>query len=189
MTSFVTVNQSVPIILRVFNCLFFRRRHQQWPILWHPGTQQTTQVVRSMGKVVRLLLAKWTQKKSSLIVFANLLMIGAFHVNRRLRTRTNLLLMSLAVADMLIGSISMPLWVYIYITSAYNGSVHKMYVMFDVICGVSSILNLTAISLERYYALRSPIKHRNIRKSMPQSFSISTPFFFDKLIHPLFFSC
>ena len=121
-----------------------------------------------------------------LIVFANLLMIGAFHVNRRLRTRTNLLLMSLAVADMLIGSISMPLWVYIYITSAYNGSVHKMYVMFDVICGVSSILNMTAISLERYYALRSPIKHRNIRKSMPQSFSISTPFFFDKLIHPLF---
>jgi hypothetical protein len=31
--------------------------------------------------------------------------------------------------------------------------------------GVSSILNLTMISLERGYALMRPIQHRNIRKS------------------------
>lgn len=98
----------------------------------------------------------------ALLVFANLLMIGAFHVNRRLRTRTNLLLMSFAVADM-IGSISVPLWVYICITSAENGPVYKVHLMFDVICG-SSILSMTAVSLERYYALRSPIKHCNISK-------------------------
>ena len=100
-----------------------------------------------------------------LIVFGNSLVIGAFKVNRRLRTTTNLLLMSLAVADMLIGSISMPLWVYISITSTFKGHIYIFYQIFDVICGVSSILNLTAISLERCYALIAPIKHRNIRKS------------------------
>ena len=105
-----------------------------------------------------------------LIVFANSLMIGAFHVNRRLRTRTNLLLMSLAVADILIGTISVPLLVYTFITD--KGPIYKVYLMFDVIFGVSSILNMTAVSLERYYALRRPIKHRNIRKRMPQFFSI-----------------
>ena len=100
-----------------------------------------------------------------MIVFGNSLVIGAFRVNRRLRTTTNLLLMSLAVADMLIGSISMPLWVYISITFNYRGPIFNFYSIFDVICGVSSILNLTAISLERCYALIAPIKHRNIRKS------------------------
>ena len=100
-----------------------------------------------------------------MIVFGNSLVIGAFRVNRRLRTTTNLLLMSLAVADMLIGLISMPLWVYISITFHYKGPTYNFYLIFDVICGVSSILNLTAISLERCYALIAPIKHRNIRKS------------------------
>ena len=107
-----------------------------------------------------------------LIVFANLLMIAAFHVNRRLRTRTNLLLMSLAIADMLIGTISMPLWMCTSITFTEKGPVYRVYLMFDIICGVSSILNMTAVSLERCYALRRPMKHRNIRKSMPQFFSI-----------------
>lgn len=101
-----------------------------------------------------------------MIVFGNSLVIGAFRVNRRLRTTTNLLLMSLALADMLIGSVSMPLWVYISITFTYRGPIYRAYFIFDIICGVSSILNLTAISLERCYALLSPIKHRNIRKSM-----------------------
>lgn len=99
-----------------------------------------------------------------MIVFGNALVIGAFRVNRRLRTTTNLLLMSLAVADMLIGSISVPLWVYISITYSVRGNLYKFYMIFDAICGVSSILNLTAISLERSYALLSPISHRNISK-------------------------
>lgn len=100
------------------------------------------------------------------IVFGNSLVIGAFRVNRRLRTTTNLLLMSLALTDMLIGSVSMPLYVYISITSTFKAPIYTAYFIFDVICGVSSILNLTAISLERCYALLFPIKHRNIRKSM-----------------------
>lgn len=99
-----------------------------------------------------------------MIVFGNSLVIGAFRVNRRLRTTTNLLLMSLAIADMLIGTISVPLWVYISVTYNYKGPLYNFYKIFDVICGVSSILNLTAISLERCYALLHPIKHRNIRK-------------------------
>lgn len=103
---------------------------------------------------------------AAMIVFGNSLVIGAFRVNRRLRTTTNLLLMSLAIADMLIGTISVPLWVYISVTYTYVGPVYNFYLIFDVICGVSSILNLTAISLERCYALLQPIKHRNIRKRM-----------------------
>ena len=86
-----------------------------------------------------------------IIVFGNSLVIGAFRVNRRLRTTTNLLLMSLAIADLLIGTVSVPLWVYISVTYTFQGPLYNFYLTFDVICGVSSILNLTAISLERCY--------------------------------------
>ena len=99
-----------------------------------------------------------------MMVFANSLVIGAFRVNRRLRTTSNTLLMSLATADILIGTISVPLYVYVSIT--YDYQLRRVYRIFDIICGVSSVLNLTVISLERCYALIYPLKHRNIRKRM-----------------------
>ena len=99
-----------------------------------------------------------------MMVFANSLVIGAFRVNRRLRTTSNTLLMSLATADILIGTISVPLYVYVSIT--YDYQLRRVYRLFDIICGVSSVLNLTVISLERCYALIYPLKHRNISKRM-----------------------
>ena len=99
-----------------------------------------------------------------IIVFGNSLVIGAVQVNRRLRTTSNMLLISLATADILIGTISVPLYVYVSVTHDYQ--LNSFYSIFDIICGVSSVLNLTAISLERCYALIYPIKHRNINKRM-----------------------
>ena len=99
-----------------------------------------------------------------IIVFGNSLVIGAVQVNRRLRTTSNMLLISLATADILIGTISVPLYVYVSVTNDYQ--LKSFYTIFDIICGVSSVLNLTAISLERCYALIYPIKHRNISKRM-----------------------
>ncbi|CAH3029173.1 unnamed protein product, partial [Porites evermanni] len=97
-----------------------------------------------------------------MIVFGNSLVIGAFQVNRRLRTASNMLLISLATADILIGTISVPLYVYVSVTNGYQ--LRTVHMIFDIICEVSSVLNLTAISLERCYALLYPIKHRNISK-------------------------
>ncbi|CAH3147993.1 unnamed protein product, partial [Porites lobata] len=97
-----------------------------------------------------------------MIVFGNSLVIGAFQVNPRLRTASNMLLISLATADILIGTITVPLYVYISVTNDHQ--LHTVYLIFDIICGVSSVLNLTAISLERCYALIYPIKHRIISK-------------------------
>lgn len=99
-----------------------------------------------------------------MIVFGNSLVIGAFQVNRRLRTARNMLLISLATADILIGTISVPL--YIYVSVIYDYQLRFVLAILDIICGVSSVLNLTAISLERCYALIYPIKHRNTSKGM-----------------------
>ena len=62
-----------------------------------------------------------------MIVFGNSLVIGAFRVNRRLRGTTNLLLMFLAIADLLIGTVSVPLWVYISVTYTTKGPLYDFY--------------------------------------------------------------
>ena len=100
-----------------------------------------------------------------LIVVENLPMIIAFYVNRQLRTKANLLLMSLIMANMETGTIFVPLWVYISVTSTIQGLLYDFYLFLNVMIIGSSALNMTSMSLERCYALIKPIKHRNIRKS------------------------
>lgn len=98
-----------------------------------------------------------------LIVVESLPMIIAFYVNRQLRTKANLLLMSLIMANMMTGTIFVPLWVYISLTYTFRGLLYDFYM--DVMIIGSSALSMTLMSLERCYALIKPIKHRNIRKS------------------------
>ena len=49
----------------------------------------------------------------SLVILAgNTLVCTAIHKNRKLRTKTNYYLVSLAVADIMVGVFSVPYWVY-----------------------------------------------------------------------------
>ena len=68
-----------------------------------------------------------------LIVVENLPMIIAFYVNRQLRTKANLLLMSLIMANMVTGTIFAPLWVYISLTYTFRGLLYDFYIILDVI--------------------------------------------------------
>lgn len=46
-------------------------------------------------------------------IFGNGLVCAAFATNKRLRILTNYYVVSLAVSDILVGSINIPLWMYI----------------------------------------------------------------------------
>lgn len=47
-----------------------------------------------------------------IILFGNTLVCVAFYKNRKLRTTTNCFLVSLAIADIAVGSFSLPYWIY-----------------------------------------------------------------------------
>ncbi|KAK3697022.1 hypothetical protein QZH41_012487 [Actinostola sp. cb2023] len=99
------------------------------------------------------------------ILAGNSLVIGSFRVNRRLRTKTNYFIMSLAFADLAIGLMAVPSWIYISLKKGrFPPDFYAFWLVLDVVVGVSSILNLTMISLERGYALMRPMQHRNISK-------------------------
>ena len=98
---------------------------------------------------------------ATLIVVGNLLTIWIF-LKRRLRKRAHFLLISLAVADLLVGLLSVPLYIAI---NANPGEVMVLTLVFiygDPFTGIASIFTLAAISLERMYAIAWPFRHRTL---------------------------
>jgi len=99
-----------------------------------------------------------------LIVTGNLLVIIAFLTTPKLKTKTNYFIFSLAVADLLVGLFSVPLWIYFILSLDFMNPLYQYYQLGDILSGVSSIMHLTCISVERCYAIVAPLKHRKLSK-------------------------
>ena len=101
-----------------------------------------------------------------LVIFGNILVIVAFKFNPRLQTTNNTFLVGLAVSDLLVGLISIPLWIYFSTCQQYSTCVNStkllmFYSTVDIFTGCASVLQLTSISIERYLAITRPINHRS----------------------------
>ena len=96
-----------------------------------------------------------------LAVFGNGLVVGSFIRHSRLRTITNFFVVSLSVADILVGVISIPIWISMLLYSSGGPTLQTVYYVLDLFAGSCSILHLVAISLERFFAVVYPIRHRN----------------------------
>ena len=100
-----------------------------------------------------------------LTLFGNSLVIRAVVGFPRLRTTTNMFIVSLAVADITVALLVMPFsivdnvalqhwifgWVFCY-----------FWISCDVMCCTASILHLCVISLDRYIAIQRPLKYKKI---------------------------
>jgi len=68
---------------------------------------------------------------------------------------------SLAVADILVGVTSIPIWISMLLYSSGDDTLQGVYYVLDLFAGTCSILHLVTISLERFFAVVYPIRHRN----------------------------
>ncbi|XP_072936204.1 octopamine receptor Oamb [Epargyreus clarus] len=99
-----------------------------------------------------------------LVIAGNCLVIAAVLCSSKLRSVTNLFIVSLAVADLLVGVAVLPF--------SATREVFKVWIFGDVWCSVwlavdvwmctASILNLCAISLDRYVAVTRPVSYPSI---------------------------
>ena len=89
---------------------------------------------------------------SSLIIVGNALSISILS-KRNLRKRSHFLLISLAIADLLVGLISVPFYIAVKNIPYRIGILTLSYQCVDMITGLSSIFTLAAISLERLHAI------------------------------------
>ncbi|KAG8586016.1 hypothetical protein GDO81_005213 [Engystomops pustulosus] len=95
-------------------------------------------------------------------IAGNILVIMAVSLEKKLQNATNYFLMSLAIADMLIGFLVMPISM-LNILYDYEWPLHRklcpVWIYLDVLFSTASIMHLCAISLDRYIAIRNPIHH------------------------------
>ena len=84
-------------------------------------------------------------------VLGNVLVCTAVCIVRRLRTPSNLLIVSLAVSDLLVAVLVMPLAATYETTGSWQHGqpVCDMWTSLDVMLCTASILNLCAISIDR----------------------------------------
>ncbi|XP_011505607.1 PREDICTED: probable G-protein coupled receptor No9 isoform X2 [Ceratosolen solmsi marchali] len=99
-----------------------------------------------------------------MVVLGNVLVIAAVYNSIKLRNVTNMFIVSLAVADLMVGVAVLPF--------SATWEVFKVWIFGDIWCSIwlavdvwmctASILNLCAISLDRYLAVTRPVKYPQI---------------------------
>ena len=98
------------------------------------------------------------------ILFGNGLVIISFAKKTFLRTHTNYFIVSLAATDWFVGIISIPWWIIVLFIShekeTWYAYLHDIWVIFDILGGVGSILHLVALSWDRFCAIVWPLSHR-----------------------------
>ncbi|KAF7991191.1 hypothetical protein HCN44_002753 [Aphidius gifuensis] len=100
-----------------------------------------------------------------MVILGNLLVILAVYHTTKLRNVTNMFIVSLAVADLLVGVAVLPF--------SATLEVFEVWIFGDIWCSVwlavdvwmctASILNLCAISLDRYLAVTRPVSYPQVK--------------------------
>ena len=97
---------------------------------------------------------------SVVITFGNLITIVIF-LKQKLRKRPHFLLISLAIADLMVGAFAVPLYIAVGIYTTKNLLILSFQCV-DIFTGVLSIFTLASISLERMHAVLWPLRHRTL---------------------------
>ena len=117
---------------------------------------------------------------SFLIIVGNALSISILS-KRNLRKRSHFLLISLAIADLLVGLISVPFYIAVKNIPYRIGILQLSYRCVDMITGLSSVFTLAAISLERLHAIARPLRHRQLTLRS-YAIAIATPWIFSLIV-------
>lgn len=97
-------------------------------------------------------------------IIGNVFVIAAILLEKNLQNVANYLILSLAVADLMVATLVMPISILNEVTKTWflQNEVCDMWITFDMLCCTASILHLVAISVNLYWAVINTDFVRNI---------------------------
>ena len=120
---------------------------------------------------------------SLFVVIGNVLTLAMFALNKKLRKKSFLLVINMAFADLMLGALALPLYIY-HVgrdfklwTADGNDSLEMLYRVADTVCAQASIITATFIAVERFFATGWPLKHRSLARRRTYYFSIALVWF------------
>ncbi|XP_029024148.1 neuropeptide Y receptor type 2 isoform X2 [Betta splendens] len=124
-----------------------------------PHVADVTMAVKDIDQTVRIVLYSLIFLLS---VLGNSLIIAVLVRNRRMRTVTNLFLLSLAVSDLMVSLVCIPFTLIPNLMRdfIFGTGICKLVMYFMGVSVSVSTFNLVAISLERYSAICNPLTSR-----------------------------
>uniref|UniRef100_A0A8C3GAD8 Muscarinic acetylcholine receptor n=1 Tax=Cyclopterus lumpus TaxID=8103 RepID=A0A8C3GAD8_CYCLU len=122
-------------------------------------SRQTFSCALHMAVIIIVFL---TGSLSLITVVGNILVMVSFKINKALKTVNNYYLLSLACADLTIGTLSMNLYTtYIIMNQwALGPVVCDLWLAIDYVASNASVMNLLVISFDRYFSVTRPLTYR-----------------------------
>ena len=157
---FISTSQITTITPITTNSPSLLTRAEEERLVWNEFVSKMANLDLEIGSMV------FTGGLLSLItVVGNLLVMLSFHVDKSLQTVSNYFLFSLAIADFLIGIISMPLAIIYIITHGWplGATVCDLWLSVDYLNSNASVLNLLLISFDRFFSVTRPLSYRAMR--------------------------
>ena len=95
-------------------------------------------------------------------VLGNTLVLATTWLDKRLHQPNKYFIASLAVADLLVGVLSVPIRLHMQLfqTKLQPIALCRLWIWFDVFCEIASIVTLMVISADRYFKISQPFKYR-----------------------------
>ena len=105
--------------------------------------------------------------ESAIIVMGNMLVIILFAREKKLRKKSLFLVMNMALADVMLGAVALPLYVYLIVGPNYHlwtaKAAHKsIFYFLDTTFSQSLLVSAGFIPCERFYAVFRPLKHKTL---------------------------
>ncbi|VDM73064.1 unnamed protein product [Strongylus vulgaris] len=110
----------------------------------------------------------------------------SFKIDKQLQTISNYFLFSLAVADIAIGMISIPLWTYYTVKQSWGigYTMCQFWLCIDYLMCNASVLNLLLISFDRYFSVTRPLTYRPRRTKRKALIMIACAYIISAILWP-----